>query len=362
VPAAATPYERAWFELGAAARPRGAGGHGGACRSCGGLASAQPQPSGCRFPAIDERRTEPAGSGHFRRCRLRQRHCVAAAAVGAPGGGRHGGTRRIPGGGTRRGGGSPTTHRRVRHGDARRCGGLPACAGGRGALGCRPAAQGGRGRGRRRFAAARADRGTQLAAGRGPPFLFQFSLDPEQEARAVARRIATDGHARGIALFPRNAWGERLQAAFTAEIEAAGVQLTAAQPYDPGTNDYSGPLRAALGRFGRSGDRDASGAPRKRAARLRRSPARSRVHCRDAPGRPRAAPAIALPDGLRVARVRTSDAWDPGPRPVPDLDGLTLPKCPGSERRARRASAVGRAAGRMVRVRSGPVAAVCVRL
>jgi len=39
-----------------------------------------------------------------------------------------------------------------------------------------------------------------------PPFLFQFPLDPEQEARAVARRIAADGHVRGIALFPRNAW------------------------------------------------------------------------------------------------------------------------------------------------------------
>ncbi len=70
--------------------------------------------------------------------------------------------------------------------------------------------------------------------GDAPPFLFQFSLDPEQEARAVARRIAADGHTRGIALFPRNAWGERLQAAFTAEIQAAGVQLSAVQPLRPG--------------------------------------------------------------------------------------------------------------------------------
>ena len=44
-----------------------------------------------------------------------------------------------------------------------------------------------------------------------------------------------------------DAWGERLQAAFTAEVQAAGVQLSAVQPYDPGTKDYSGPLRAALG-------------------------------------------------------------------------------------------------------------------
>ena len=39
-----------------------------------------------------------------------------------------------------------------------------------------------------------------------PSFLFQFALDPEQEARAVARRIAEDGLVRGIALFPEGAW------------------------------------------------------------------------------------------------------------------------------------------------------------
>jgi hypothetical protein len=165
--------------------------------------------------------------------------------------------------------------------------------------------------------------------GDAPPFLFQFSLDPEQEARAVARRIAADGHTRGIALFPRNAWGERLQTAFTAEIQAAGVQLSAVQPYDPGTNDYSGPLRSALGRFGGAGDRDPTGALRKRDGAA------------EALAGPQFAFMAATPQVARALRPQlrfqmaydlpvyaTSDAWDPGPRAVPDLDGLILPELP----------------------------------
>jgi hypothetical protein len=91
--------------------------------------------------------------------------------------------------------------------------------------------------------------------GTPPAFLFQFTLDPEQEARDVARRIAADGRARGIALFPRSPWGERLYTAFTSECQALGIELTGAQYYEPGTRDFSGPLRAALGRFGGAGDR-----------------------------------------------------------------------------------------------------------
>ena len=107
-----------------------------------------------------------------------------------------------------------------------------------------------------------------------PPFLFQFALDPEQEARAVARRIAADGLMRGIALFPRNAWGDRLQAAFTAEAAAAGAAADGGAGLRPGARDYSATLRAALGRFGGAGDRDAKGAlrPRDAAAEARDGP------------------------------------------------------------------------------------------
>jgi outer membrane PBP1 activator LpoA protein len=165
--------------------------------------------------------------------------------------------------------------------------------------------------------------------GDAPPFLFQFALDPEQEARAAARRIAADGRTRGIALFPRNAWGERLHAAFTEEAQAAGVQLTGVQFYDAGSSDFSGPLRAALGRYGGAGERDAKG------------DLRPRDGAAEALAGPQFAFIAAMPPAARALRPQlrfqmayampvyaTSDAWDAGPRAGPDLEGLLLPEMP----------------------------------
>jgi outer membrane PBP1 activator LpoA protein len=166
-------------------------------------------------------------------------------------------------------------------------------------------------------------------AGDAPPFLFQFSLDPEQEARAVARRIASDGHARGIALFPRNTWGERLQVAFVAELQETGVELTGTQSYEPGSSDFSAPLRAVLGRYGGAGERDAKG------------DVRPRDGAAEALTGPQFAFIAAMPQAARALRPQlrfqmayampvyaTSDAWDAGPRSVPDLEGLRLPQMP----------------------------------
>jgi len=165
--------------------------------------------------------------------------------------------------------------------------------------------------------------------GDAPPFLFQFALDPEQEARAAARRIAADGRMRGIALFPRNAWGERLHTAFTEEAQAAGVQLTGVQFYDTGSSDFSGPLRAALGRYGGAGERDAKG------------DLRPRDGAAEALAGPQFAFIAAMPQAARALRPQlrfqmayempvyaTSDAWEAGPRSVPDLEGLLLPEMP----------------------------------
>ena len=59
-----------------------------------------------------------------------------------------------------------------------------------------------------------------LSGGQAPSFLYQFALDPVDEARAAARRIALDGYTRGVALFPANAWGKRLSEAFATELAA----------------------------------------------------------------------------------------------------------------------------------------------
>jgi hypothetical protein len=59
-----------------------------------------------------------------------------------------------------------------------------------------------------------------------------------------------------VALFPRNAWGQRLHDAFVTEAADSGLTLRAAQYYDPAAQDFSGPLRLALGRYAGAGDRD----------------------------------------------------------------------------------------------------------
>jgi len=165
--------------------------------------------------------------------------------------------------------------------------------------------------------------------GDAPPFLFQFALDPEQEARAAARRIAADGHVRGIALFPRNAWGERLHAAFTDELQVTGVQLTGTQFYDSGSSDFSGALRSALGRYGGAGERDAKGdlRPRDGAAEALAGPQFAFIAAMP-PAARALRPQLRFQMAYDLAVYATSDAVDAGARVVPDLDGLLLPGMP----------------------------------
>jgi outer membrane PBP1 activator LpoA protein len=168
-----------------------------------------------------------------------------------------------------------------------------------------------------------------VPAGTPPPLLFQFALDPEQEARAVARRVIRDGHVRGVALFPRGAWGERVQAAFVQEMAGSGVELTSIQAYDPAARDHSGPLLAALGRYGGAGDRGPTGAPAKRDAVAEARDGPQFVFVAASAANARAiVPQLRFQMTYEPALYATSDAVDPGPRVVPDLDGLTYPEMP----------------------------------
>lgn len=166
-------------------------------------------------------------------------------------------------------------------------------------------------------------------AGAPPAFLFEFTLDPEQEARAAARRIAADGRTHGIALFPRSPWGERIYAAFTAELQQAGVSLTSAQYYEPGSRDFSGPLRAALGRYGGAADRSDGRPPPKRdpVAEARDGPQFAFIAATASTMRT-IVPQLRFQMTYALPVYATSDAWDPVPRAVPDLDGMVYPEFP----------------------------------
>jgi outer membrane PBP1 activator LpoA protein len=164
-----------------------------------------------------------------------------------------------------------------------------------------------------------------------PTFLFQFALDPEQEARAVARRIVDDGLTRGIGLFPDGAWGRRIHAAFVDELTRLGSVALTSQFYAPEAQDFSAPLRAALGRFGGAGDRPAD----------RGQPRASRNAAAEQAAGPQFAFLAATPATARAIRPQlrfqmtydlpvyaTSDAWDPGARAAADLEGLLFPEMP----------------------------------
>jgi len=83
-------------------------------------------------------------------------------------------------------------------------------------------------------------------AGYLPPAFYQYSLDPEEEARQAARQALRDGYYRGIALVPATPWGSRLLNAFGQALQEGGGTLLAASSYDPSEQDYSRAITGVL--------------------------------------------------------------------------------------------------------------------
>jgi outer membrane PBP1 activator LpoA protein len=79
-----------------------------------------------------------------------------------------------------------------------------------------------------------------------PALMFQFALDPEDEARQVAQRVAADGRMRGLLLLPNNEWGQRVFKAFDTELKTLGGTIAAMRFYDPAARDYSQPITQLL--------------------------------------------------------------------------------------------------------------------
>lgn len=79
-----------------------------------------------------------------------------------------------------------------------------------------------------------------------PSFMFQFALDPEEEARQVAQRVTSDGRMRGLLLLPNNEWGQRVFKAFDTELKTLGGTIAGMRFYDPAARDYSAPIMQLL--------------------------------------------------------------------------------------------------------------------
>ncbi len=83
------------------------------------------------------------------------------------------------------------------------------------------------------------------ASGKDP--LFQFGLDPEEEAHQVAEYAHRLGHQQAGVLYPQNDWGHRMVQAFQARWRELGGTTQAMQAFDPDKTDHSKVLKALLG-------------------------------------------------------------------------------------------------------------------
>jgi hypothetical protein len=166
----------------------------------------------------------------------------------------------------------------------------------------------------------------------GPAGFYQFALSPEEEARAVARRILADGRRRGVAVIPEGDWGVRVLSAFRQELEAGGGVLLADVALDATRTDWAPEITQIL----RIND---SRARQKRlesilGTKLAFEP-RRRADL-DFIFAPSSAPATArlVRPQLRfhfagdVPTYATSDAFEPDPNANQDMEGLIFPDMP----------------------------------
>jgi uncharacterized protein len=170
-----------------------------------------------------------------------------------------------------------------------------------------------------------------LAAGRAPILalnflnensatlrnVYQFALLPEDEARAVARRVVADGKLKGVALVPAGEWGSRVIAAFLDELHRLGGTLLDSAYYDAQQADFSDAIHQVLQikdvKDEPSTHRDDAAfifvAGSSGAARLIR-------------------PQLKFHYAGDVPMYSTSDSFEPDPSANEDLEGMIFPDMP----------------------------------
>lgn len=165
----------------------------------------------------------------------------------------------------------------------------------------------------------------------GPQGFYQFALSPEEEARAVARRILADGRRRGVAVVPEGDWGIRVLAAFRQELETGGGTLLADVALDSTRTDWAAEITQVL----RITD---SRARQKRlesilGTKLQFEPRRRQdldfiFAPSTAPTARLVRPQLRFHFAGDVATYATSDAFEPDPSANEDMEGLMFPDMP----------------------------------
>ncbi|HEU4626025.1 MAG TPA: penicillin-binding protein activator [Steroidobacteraceae bacterium] len=166
----------------------------------------------------------------------------------------------------------------------------------------------------------------------GPQGFYQFALSPEEEARAVARRILADGGRRGVAVVPEGDWGTRVLAAFRQELEAGGGVLLADVALDSTRTDWAPEItqvlrisdsRARARRLESILGTKLAFEPRRRAdLDFIFAPASAAITAR------LVRPQLRFHFAGDVPTYATSDAFEPDPNANQDMDGLMFPDMP----------------------------------
>ena len=76
--------------------------------------------------------------------------------------------------------------------------------------------------------------------------LYQFGLNPEDEAEQIANIALAEGRNLALILVPDTDWGTRLERAFTERFENLGGRVVGAETYPSKNNDYSNSIKRLL--------------------------------------------------------------------------------------------------------------------
>jgi len=76
--------------------------------------------------------------------------------------------------------------------------------------------------------------------------LYQFGLNPEDEAEQIADIALSEGRNHALTLVPDTEWGTRLERAFTEQFERLGGRVVGGERYPSKKNDYSASIKKLL--------------------------------------------------------------------------------------------------------------------
>jgi len=76
--------------------------------------------------------------------------------------------------------------------------------------------------------------------------LSSLSLSQTEEAAAIAEKVLGVGQSRALVIVPENAWGQRIETAFSSEFVQRGGQIPASARFSPATSDHSAVLTHML--------------------------------------------------------------------------------------------------------------------